>query len=153
LHDTADALAAAAGLFADVDMVGRKALPMASVQLGICHLDMTRIALGIEQGRYEPISIELGPFEFRLGAVVLGRIGSCGVRIGSASIDLPDHFTVLSNRAAKSAPAPIKIKGAMSAFGADIGGCAALVRRKSGHRVPRCRAAATQLNMHSWGGR
>ena len=35
LHDTADALAAAAGLFADVDMVGRKALPMASVQLGI----------------------------------------------------------------------------------------------------------------------
>ena len=31
----------------------------ASVQLGICHLDMTRIALGIEQGRYEPISIEL----------------------------------------------------------------------------------------------
>ena len=117
LHDTADALAAAAGLFADVDMVGRKALPMASVQLGICHLDMTRIALGIEQGRYEPISIELGPFEFRLGAVVLGRIGSCGVRIGSASIDLPDHFTVLSNRAAKSAPAPIKIKGAMSAFG------------------------------------
>ena len=89
LHDTADALAAAAGLFADVDMVGRKALPMASVQLGICHLDMTRIALGIEQGRYEPISIELGPFEFRLGAVVLGRIGSCGVRIGSASIDLP----------------------------------------------------------------
>ena len=40
----------------------------------------------------------------------------------------------------------------MSAFGGKADAKTYNTVGKSGHRVPRCRAAGTLLNMHSWGG-